>query len=358
MSRVYYNQMDSRWASYPYPSSSHPSATLKSSGCGPTSCAMIISSLKETILPNQMADILRTNGYRAAEGTAGTAFTYIASRWGLTCNVKVKLDDAIACLNRGGMVVANVKGGSVFSTGGHYVVMSYMKDSNTIAVFDPYMYTNKFNTASRRNKVTVSGNTVFISYQNMKDYGNYTNLYCYEAPEQPTPTPTTSKYSAGQSVIVSVNVLDTGAREGDNVLVENTNMPDASKKQFLVHKSVLENNNTLLHALGVIAYAEGNMYIMQVFDKLFWVMEENLTLQTTETTSSNTTSTTTKSTVGQTKKLKATTNIFANSNLSGTKYTYKANTSVKILQNVSSSVDKVRVVQTGREGYVKADSYK
>lgn len=355
MGKVFYNQADNRWASHPYPSMSYPNATIKSGGCGPTAAAMVISSFKETILPNQMGDIFRQNGYRAASGTAGSSFPFIAKKWGLTCNVKVKLDDAIACLNRGGMVVVNVKGGSVFSTGGHYVVLAYMKDSNTIAVFDPYMYTNKFNKSSRRNKVTVDGNTVYISYSNMKNYGKYSNLYCFEAPEQTKPISAISKYSAGQSVVVKVRVADTGSRQGDKIQIENTNMPDADKKQFWIHKSVLKENNSVLHALGVLAYAEGNKYIMQVFDDLFWVMGENLSLpenSNTETVEKA------NSTVGKIRKFKATNFIYSNSNLSGNKYTYKSNTSVKILQNVSATVDKVQVIQTGRCGYVKNNLYK
>ena len=63
-------------------------------------------------------------------------------------------------------------------------------------------------------------------------------------------------------------------------------------------------------------------------------------------------------TVGQTKRFKSATIIYQNSNLTGTKYNYLANTSVKILQNVSASVDKISVIQTGRVGYVKTDVYK
>lgn len=354
MSKVYYNQADSRWASYPYPSSSYPNATIKSGGCGPTSAAMVISSFKETILPNQMGDIFRQNGYRAASGTSGSAFPFVAKKWGLTCNIKVKLDDAVACLKRGGMVVANVRGGSVFSTGGHYIVLAYMKDDNTIAVFDPYMYANKFNTANRRNKVTVSGNTIFISYQNMKDYGLYSNLYCFEAPAtatQNTNNNSIPKYNAGQQVVITTSVLDTGARQGDKIFIENTNMDRADRKQFWIHKSVLENNNSVLHALGVICYVEGKDYLMQVFNDQFWIKEENLSpREVSDNTQPN-------STVGQVKKFKALTYIYSNSNLSGNKYTYKANTSIRILEN-RGNVDMVQVVQTGRQGFVSKNSYK
>ena len=62
-------------------------------------------------------------------------------------------------------------------------------------------------------------------------------------------------------------------------------------------------------------------------------------------------------TVGQTKRFKSATTIYGNSNLTGAQYQYKANTSVKIMHNVSASVDKVYVIQTGRVGYVRNNVY-
>ena len=83
MNRVYYNQADKRWANHPYPSTSYPKATIKSGGCGPTSAAMIVSSLKQTIYPNEMGDLFKSNGFRAATGTSGNAFNWIAKKYGL-----------------------------------------------------------------------------------------------------------------------------------------------------------------------------------------------------------------------------------------------------------------------------------
>jgi len=65
-----------------------------------------------------------------------------------------------------------------------------------------------------------------------------------------------------------------------------------------------------------------------------------------------------KNTVGQTKKLKQSSIIYQNSNLSGLNYNYKANTTITILQNVSSTIDKVKINQTGRTGYIKNSLYK
>ena len=50
--------------------------------------------------------------------------------------------------------------------------------------------------------------------------------------------------------------------------------------------------------------------------------------------------------------------LYSKSNLTGTKYTYLPLTQVKIIKNVSSTVDYVYVVKTGRYAYVKNNVYK
>lgn len=65
-----------------------------------------------------------------------------------------------------------------------------------------------------------------------------------------------------------------------------------------------------------------------------------------------------QNTVGQIKKLKQSSTIYSNSNLNGSKYNYKANTTIRILQNISNSIDKIWVNATGRIGYIDINSYK
>lgn len=184
MGRIYYNQADPRWANYPYPSKNHPKATIKTSGCGPTSAAMVVSSLVSTATPKDMAKLFLNNGLRGLEGTKDIAFSWTAKEFKLEMFETTNIDKAIDILFAGGMCVAICSGGGVFSTGGHYVVLSYMKDSNTICVFDPYLYKNKFNTPNRKNKVTVNGNDVYITIDNFKKYSKVRKLFCYKNPEK------------------------------------------------------------------------------------------------------------------------------------------------------------------------------
>ena len=73
---------------------------------------------------------------------------------------------------------------------------------------------------------------------------------------------------------------------------------------------------------------------------------------------SNITITGVKKTTGTYKRLASKTTLYSNSNLSGTKYSYLANTQVKIIKNVSSNIDYVYVVKTKRYAYVKVSAYK
>lgn len=75
-------------------------------------------------------------------------------------------------------------------------------------------------------------------------------------------------YNAGDVVEINVPIGITGAEEGDNVLVDN------GKTQFWVHKSVIRNSRIIARA--TICYAQGTNYIVQVFDKQFWVREEHI----------------------------------------------------------------------------------
>ena len=65
-----------------------------------------------------------------------------------------------------------------------------------------------------------------------------------------------------------------------------------------------------------------------------------------------------RNTVGQTKQLKQTCNLWSKPNLTGTEYTYLKNTSVKILENVNDKVDKIYIPATGRTAYINIAMYK
>lgn len=182
MNKIYYSQIDSRWTGYPYPSQELPYATIGSGGCGVACAAMIVSMLKQIVLPTEIADMFIKDGIRVNGGTSNAAFdSYLTNKYGLKVTRNWKLDDAVACLKKGGLVVARCLGskGQLFTTGGHFIVFAGY-NNDTIEVYDPYLYTNKFNTSYRNGKATISGTSVFVTYNNMKEYGGYNELWCYE----------------------------------------------------------------------------------------------------------------------------------------------------------------------------------
>jgi len=206
MNKIYYSQIDSRWKDYPYPSQELPNATIGSGGCGVASAAMIVSMLKQTILPPAIADKFLKDGIRVNGGTSNKAFdSYITEQYGLKVEKKWELDEAIECLKNGGLVVTRclASRGKLFTTGGHFIVLVGY-NNGVIEVFDPYLYSSKFNTSYRKGKAEIKGTSVFVTYDNMKDYGGYYELWCYaptEKKDEPTTTPSKSIDELAHEVI-------------------------------------------------------------------------------------------------------------------------------------------------------------
>ena len=176
---TYYSQADSRWADMPYTSIGDTNQTMKSSGCGPTVAAMVVSSSKGAILPTTMAHLFVSNGYRtAANGTAWSAFPFIADYFGFDhYSYTTSLNIALDYLRAGYYIIASC-GNGLFTTNGHYIVLVGI-NGNTISIYDPYMYNGKFDTPSRRGKVTVSGHTIYCTISNFEQYANYRAFWCY-----------------------------------------------------------------------------------------------------------------------------------------------------------------------------------
>ena len=65
-----------------------------------------------------------------------------------------------------------------------------------------------------------------------------------------------------------------------------------------------------------------------------------------------------KTTVGKHYRLKGKTYLYKKQNLTGIKYEYLPKTEIIVKKHISASVDKVKVVKTGRVAYAKINSYK
>lgn len=387
MGKVYYNQADPRWASHPYPSQELPGATIKSGGCGVTCAAMVVSSSKEIVRPDTMGDIARENGFRPNGGTAWGLFQYVADRWGLeTREVKSSYEALQAC--KDGYFVVILCSAGLWTTGGHYILAVGAR-GDQIEIYDPYLYAGKFDRSGRAGKVNLVGNSAWVQIDTFKASSNAQRFFAFKIDgSAPAPTPSTdpqvkyvntSQYNLnvrngkGGAVIGSLpkgtQVLvyeesDGWSRIGDGKWVSSEYLsstpPQTSRTMYVRVNSVLnvrsgpETGNSIVGQLGngtaITVVGESNGWYQISAPVSGWVSGDYV--------SSSGGGSVGRNTVGQLKRFKDNTIIYENSNLSGKQWNYLPQTQVKILANVSSSVDKVYVVKTGRVGYVNIGVYK
>jgi len=209
---TYYNQTDSRWRNHQYSSVGDSSQTIGTSGCGPTSAAMVVTAIKGTITPPEMGDLFVQYGYRSASnGTYWSAFRWTADVFDIGYQETSSLDTAINLVRNNNYVICSV-GNGLFTTGGHFIVIVGI-DGDTLKIYDPYLYSGKFDTSTRRGKVTVSGNTVYCSINNFRNYANYKGFFAYKHDgniQENTGNVTTSTYTR----YVSTNSKNLNVRSG------------------------------------------------------------------------------------------------------------------------------------------------
>lgn len=263
MNKIYYSQIDSRWATHPYPSQALPNATIGSGGCGATCGAMIISMLKEIITPDTLGDIFVKDGIRVNGGTSNKAFdSYITEKYGLKCNKKWKLDEAVECLNKGGIVVARciVKNGNLFTQSGHFIVLVEYKN-NEFLVYDPYLYKNKFNSYNRNNKARIDGTNVYVTYDNMKEYGGYNELWCYEPTGVDTNIDENITVSYNRGTVGSTNTLANNCKLYSNSDLSGTSYNYLKNTSIKIIENVSANVDKIqVVKTGRVAYVDISNY--------------------------------------------------------------------------------------------------
>lgn len=175
---TYYSQLDSRWASNMYSSVGNPNQTIGSSACGPTCASMVVTATKGAITPDTMCDLFVQHGYRSANnGTYFSAFRAVADEFNIGYEETYYLDKAVELLRNNHYVIVSC-GNGLFTTGGHFIVLVGI-DGDTLKIYDPYLYSGKFSTSTRRGKVTVDGNTVYCSIDNFRNYANYSKFFAF-----------------------------------------------------------------------------------------------------------------------------------------------------------------------------------
>ena len=212
---TYYSQLDSRWSNKMYSSIENKSQTIGSSGCGPTSAAMVVSSIKGNITPDTMAELYTKYSYRSAnQGTYWSAFKWTADIFDSGYSECYKLDDAVTKLKDNNYIIASCNQG-LFTYGGHFIVLIGV-EGDYIKVYDPYLYNGKFDVSSRRGLATVNGNTVYVSIENFREYANYQKFFCFknnrtDTKENTTTTTVTDKVESNiNKVNYQVKVIANG----------------------------------------------------------------------------------------------------------------------------------------------------
>ena len=325
---TYYSQIDSRWKNNLYTSVGNTSQTIGTSGCGPTSAAMVVTACKGAITPDTMSNLFVRYGYRSANnGTYWSAFRAVADEFDIEYQETIYLNTVVELLKNNHIIVASC-GNGLFTTGGHFIVLTGV-EGNYIKVYDPYLYSGKFDLSSRRGKAEVRGNIVYVTIDNFRNYANYSNFFCYKYDETPQVNDAkpvvTSTYTRYVKVNTSLNVRN-GPGTNFNIVAS------------------LKNNQqvTVYETIGNWSRIGTNQ----------WVCSDYLVSSTISAVS-----TISNNTVGQYRKLSRNCLLYVNASLTGRYYNYLANTQVVILSNISNNVDRVRVTATGRVAYINTNNY-
>jgi hypothetical protein len=132
---VYYSQFDSRWKDKPY----GRQGTVGSSGCGPSTLAIAVSTLSDqTIDPEHMAVWAYQNGYKCeGNGSYHSLIPEGAAHFGLTVDYAgvgdaQKIVDALSS----GKLVGAIMSSGHFTSGGHFICLRGVTAEGKILVAD------------------------------------------------------------------------------------------------------------------------------------------------------------------------------------------------------------------------------
>lgn len=161
-----YNQEDQKWASKPYGTS-----TVKSSGCGPTAMATIITALTgKSVTPIETVTYANEkNIYVPGQGSSWSLAPILAEHWGLKSkNITNSVVEINKVLQAGGMVITSGTGKAPFTSAGHYIAIRGVTSSGKWLVADSNGSTGQNNSKKEWEPTDIlgtanAGNIVAIS---------------------------------------------------------------------------------------------------------------------------------------------------------------------------------------------------
>lgn len=326
---TYISQVDKRWKDYPYTAIGDSSQTIGSSGCGVASAAMIIDSIVGYVDITDLADTFVENGYRSGNsGTYWSAFRAVADEFDIEYQETSSLNTAIEKLKNNNYVVCSV-GNGLFTYGGHFIVLVGI-ENDTIKIYDPYLYNGKFDTSTRRGKVTVNGNTVYCSIENFERYANFKGFFCYGYDAEET----IKENTTDSQVTTNTNIKNTVGNEYKIKATKLYTTADMSRGYNYKKNTkvvVLENITSKIDKVRIVK--TGLVRFVYTSDYI----------GTTSTTSNTTVSSSVVE--NRTYTIARATKMYTSSAMTRG-YNYKKGTKVVVLDNISSSISKVRVIKT------------
>ncbi len=183
---TYYNQKDIRWAqsSYPYktgtPASQQGDIAMERSGCGPTSMAMVASTLSRTVTPIDIATWYGSR-YHTPDGTHRDAYPVFAQDYGLLynslgyfTNPTNRLNIQSQLITAKSLVIVHA-GPGMFTNAGHILVIrDYNSQTGQYLLADP-SHTN---------------NNRWFSETELLQSGNLNTAYGFSVASTKNPAPT------------------------------------------------------------------------------------------------------------------------------------------------------------------------
>ena len=144
---------------------------IATSGCGPTSVAMVASTLTgEAITPRELINWCGKDTYYVLnEGASWALFTAAAEHWNLQCKQTTSINDVVQALKEGKLVISS-QGPGLFTGRGHFIVLTTIDGNGGISVNDP----NKSNAVSKmHNGDEGYNNTTFTASEINASAKNY-----------------------------------------------------------------------------------------------------------------------------------------------------------------------------------------
>lgn len=126
---IYFNQGDSAWNDNGY--------QIKRAGCGPTSMAVVISSLTgKWVTPVDTTTWAYQHGYYSRAGSSHSLIGALARAYQLECQGLGRSETSIRSALKGNNPVVALMGPGYFTKGGHFMVLVGIDDNDNVTVAD------------------------------------------------------------------------------------------------------------------------------------------------------------------------------------------------------------------------------